>query len=589
MMILRAGYSNRIDSDYSIFISFNFNRAWVDIIKSLPNRVWDDTTKEWEVPYGHYTLLITTLRNYGIPFDEDLFMSSIKQLQYEVEEMTKLQSFDAHVDASILDNVQFKTDPYPYQREGIAYGLTHDKFLLADEQGLGKTYQTLNIAILKHGGKHCLIIAGYDTLQFNWVNEVKKHTNENAYVLGQRKKKDGRIYLGTLKDRWEDIQNLDKIEEFFIITAPTTIRQCIKQEYVNKQGKTKTNKLFHYAQALEEWCRRAEIGRIIIDEGQVFRNYDSSQTQALLKIKSCPYKIVVTGTPIMNKNLDLYPIMVWMDQEKKNFWEYRDRYCKMGGFKNKQVVDNKNTPELHKKLSTCMLRRLKSDVLNLPDKIFIDELLEMDGKQWSLYEKTKMFYKQKLAQMRGNKVELLASVLNMRKITCHPKWVDDEYKDSVKFERVLQLMNDINENNQKALLFSNWSTPIDWLQEELKMYNPAVITGDTKDRMAQVDKFQNDDSCKIILGTIGAMGTGLTLTAASNVIFIDEPWNRALKDQAVDRCHRIGTKNNINVYTLLCNNTMDLMVHGVINKKGRLADQIVDGVTVEELEQMLQS
>ena len=119
------------------------------------------------------------------------------------------------------------------------------------------------------------------------------------------------------------------------------------------------------------------------------------------------------------------------------------------------------------------------------------------------------------------------------------------------------------------------------------MYNPAMIIGDTKDRMAEVEKFQNDPTCYVILGSIGAMGTGLTLNAASNVIFLDEPWNKALKNQCIDRAHRPGTKNNVNIYTLICKNTVDEGVHKIVEKKGRLADQIVDGVTTEELEKLL--
>jgi SNF2 family DNA or RNA helicase len=101
--------------------------------------------------------------------------------------------------------------------------------------------------------------------------------------------------------------------------------------------------------------------------------------------------------------------------------------------------------------------------------------------------------------------------------------------------------------------------------------------------MEQIDKFQKDPTCSVILGTIGAMGTGLTLNAASNVIFLDEPWNRALKDQATDRAHRIGTKYPVNVYTLICKNSADEGVHKTVMKKGRVADEIVDGVTEEEL------
>ena len=206
-----------------------------------------------------------------------------------------------------------------------------------------------------------------------------------------------------------------------------------------------------------------------------------------------------------------------------------------------------------------------------------------------LYEKTQKLVKAQLAQMKGNKVALLAGILSLRKITCHPQWTNEEIKDSVKFERVRQIVAEAVENKRKTIVFSNWSTPIEWLKQELAIYNPAVITGDTKDRMYEVDKFQNNDNCFVILGTIGAMGTGLTLNKASNVIFLDEPWNRALKDQATDRAHRIGTKYNVNVYTLICKNTIDEMVHGVVNKKGRIADEIVDGVTTEELENMLEN
>ena len=104
------------------------------------------------------------------------------------------------------------------------------------------------------------------------------------------------------------------------------------------------------------------------------------------------------------------------------------------------------------------------------------------------------------------------------------------------------------------------------------------ITGDTKDNQRQdiVSAFQNTDMCKVLLGTIGAMGTGLTLTAATVVIFVDEPWNRALFEQAVDRCHRIGTTNNITIYSIMCKGTIDERVHSLIYKKGVMSDAIVD-------------
>jgi hypothetical protein len=322
--------------------------------------------------------------------------------------------------------------------------------------------------------------------------------------------------------------------------------------------------------------------------------YSDYQTQALLRIKNCPYKIAMTGTPIMNKNIDLYPIMNWLGYENKNYWEFRDKYCKMGGFKGKQIVGDKNSPELHARLSQFMIRRKKDDVLDLPPKIFINEVLEMDGKQWALYQKMQSLVKSQLAQMKGNKNALLGAMLNLRKITCHPGWVDEDYKDSVKYERARQIIYEASENNQKTIIFSCFTTPFESdlecvnLKKDLEVYNPAMIIGDTKDRMEQVEKFQNDPTCKVIIGSIGAMGVGLTLNAAANVIFLDEPWNKALKDQAVDRSHRPGTKHTVNVYTLMCKDTVDEGVHKIVTKKGRLADEIVDGVSVEELEQLLE-
>ena len=590
LIYLRAGFADKCSSNYSIYITFGYNPNYVTLIKTLKTRIWNNDKKWWEVPYDDYTPLISMLNQYGIQYNAEEFMLSIQQLSEEVEKMQTIQKQEANVDVSILDTTEFKTKPYEYQKEGIAYGLIHDRFLNADDQGLGKSLQCLNTAVLKRGGKHCLVIVGYKALLFNWVKEIETHTNEKGYVIGQRMgKRTKKLKTGKLPDRMEDIKTLNEREEFFLITDVTTLRQCVKEEYINKKGKKAYNKTFPYADALEEWCRKGEIGRIIFDEFQVCKNIDSDQTQALLRLKSAPYKIAATGTPIMNRNIDLYPLMVWLGYENRNYWQFRERYCKLGGYKGKEIIGDKNNPELNAKLSQFMIRRKKEDVLDLPEKIIIDELLELDGKQWSLYEKTQRMAKMQLSQMKGNKVALMASMLSMRKITTYPQWVEENITESVKFERALQIVYEAFENKRKTIIFSNWSTPINALYGMLQAYNPAMITGDTKDRMAEVEKFQNDDSCYVIIGTIGAMGTGLTLNKASNVIFLDEPWNRALKDQATDRAYRIGTKYPVNVYTLICKDTVDEGVHKTVYKKGRLADEIVDGVSPDELYNILEN
>ena len=126
----------------------------------------------------------------------------------------------------------------------------------------------------------------------------------------------------------------------------------------------------------------------------------------------------------------------------------------------------------------------------------------------------------------------------------------------------------------------------DIIKQKLKQYNPAIITGETKDdeRTAQQDKFMLDNTCKVIIGTIGAMGTGLTLTAGNTVIFLDEPWNKALFDQAVDRCHRIGTKSTVFIYSIMCKDTIDERIHELIYKKGKIAEAMLDNGKMSKTE-----
>ena len=104
----------------------------------------------------------------------------------------------------------------------------------------------------------------------------------------------------------------------------------------------------------------------------------------------------------------------------------------------------------------------------------------------------------------------------------------------------------------------------------------AVVTGKISDRESELNKFSTKDSCHAILGTVGALGTGYTLNKASNVIFLDEPWTKAVKEQAEDRCHRIGQKNNVTIYTLICKDTIDERVHSIVKKKGAMGDALVD-------------
>lgn len=311
----------------------------------------------------------------------------------------------------------------------------------------------------------------------------------------------------------------------------------------------------------------------------------SQQGKALLKLQA-ETMISMTGTPLMNNPLDLYIHLRWLGYEKHAYYAFKQHYCIFGGFGGYQVVGYRNLDQLKEQFEDIMLRRLKKDVLDLPDKIYTTEYVEMSPKQAKIYKEVSMEIKENIDKVT-NAINPLAELIRLRQATGYTGILSSTIQESAKLDRLEELLDEIVSNGGKALIFSNWTAMTNPTFERFKRFNPAIITGETKNRVEQQDKFMNDDTCKIIIGTIGAMGTGLTLTAGSTVIFLDEPWNRATREQAEDRAHRIGTKENVNIIFLITKNTIDERIHDIVEQKGHLADMLVDGKVVGDKKQLI--
>ena len=314
---------------------------------------------------------------------------------------------------------------------------------------------------------------------------------------------------------------------------------------------------------------------IALDEGHKCKDPSSIQGKHLLKLSS-ETMISMTGTPLMNNPLDLYIHLKWLGYEKHGFYPFKKHYCVFGGFGGYQVVSYKHLDQLKEQLDEIMLRRLKKDVLDLPEKIYTTEYVEMTPKQTKIYREVKAEIKENI-DMILSAINPLAEMIRLRQATGYTGILSSEIKESAKLDRLEEIVEELVANNNKAIIFSNWTSVTNPTYERLEKYNPAIITGETKNRVAEQDKFMTNPDCKVIIGTTGAMGTGLTLTAANTVIFLDEPWTKAAKDQAEDRAHRIGTKENVNIITLLCKDTIDERVHEIVEQKGAMADLLVDG------------
>ena len=542
MIHVNIAKSNKLNGEYSLYITFDFDMRIVNAIREFPSKFWDANNKIWELPFNKLG-------------------EFIKKVEWSEIEITGQYVTLEKPKAEIPAGFKFKTNPYEHQIVGFNFGLENDRWLLGDEMGLGKTKQVIDIAVAKKlakGYKHCLIICGVNGLKWNWQNEVSVHSNEEAYILGQRITR-GKTVIGSNADKYTDITKLSTNPAYFIITNVETLRQ---DDIVAE---------------LQKLCNSGEIGMIAFDECHKAKNPQSEQGKGILKLQA-DTMIAMTGTPLMNNPFDLYIILKWLGYEKHAFGAFKRHYAEFGGYGGYEVVGYKNLEELQEQLDEIMLRRRKEEVLDLPEKTYVDEYVDMSANQAKIYKEISSEIKANI-DLISTAPNPLAELIRMRQATGYTGILSSVIKESAKLDRMEELVEEAVENNKKVVIFSNWTQMTDVIYERLsKKFKVAQITGETKDneRQSIVEDFQNL-RYDVVIGTSGAMGTGITLTAGTVEIFLDEPWNMALKEQCVDRCHRIGQKNNLTIYTLMCRNTIDERIHELVEKKGVMADALIDG------------
>ena len=308
------------------------------------------------------------------------------------------------------------------------------------------------------------------------------------------------------------------------------------------------------------------------------KNTFSQQGRGILKLQPT-YRIGMTGTPLMNTPLDFYQIFKWLGYQPYGYKSFRNHFCEFGAYN--EVVGYKNLQDITKLLDVIMLRRTKDEVLDLPDKVYINEYVELGIDQARDYAEA-----YKLAKQLSDKADEgdvdgynpLAEIIRLRQVTGGCGLFENRYKTNPKLDRLEELVKEAINQNEKVVVFSQWTEMIKLIVARLEKYGIAVITGETPDseRQGIVNKFQNDDSIHVFIGSMKAVGVGLTLTAASTVIFTEDPWTDATKEQCIDRCHRIGTTKTVTVHTIMAHNTIDERVHDIIEHKAGLAAKLVD-------------
>lgn len=534
--MIQASYGEpkKLSCLQSCFLQFEYKPQIVDTIRTIPDRFYNAKDKIWEVPTDSIPVLKQALVG--------------EKWKFTGRAATRKSMLDKTPKFHYEPPKEMKTEMYNFQKEDFNILMNHDKYLVLSEIGTGKSITTISVALKRkevNKIKRCLVIACVASLKFNWVNEIQEHSNATVKVLGGDKSSI------SSQDKLNHLNNLD--DTFFIVTNIETLR--------NKEILEKLKKLI----------RSGEIEMLICDEAHKSSNPSSQQGKGLLAIcKYLKYIYLLSGTPLTNSPVNAYLPLKCVNGEKTNFTQYRGRYCVYGGFGGYQIVGYRNLKELQIKIDLLSIRRLKKDVMELPPQIFIDEVLEMGNDQRRVYENVK---KAILADLNPDMLALdpMTVMLRARQATAFTSIVSPTVDESVKLERLKEL---VEEADSKVVVFSNWTTVTNILEKHFDNY--AIVTGNVKDREAQIKKFKEDDNCKVIIGTIGALGTGFTLTEATTAIFFDQPWNFASFTQAAGRIYRIGTKGSVNIISLICKNTIDEFVSRTIKKKRMLGDAIID-------------
>ena len=535
----KIGKGSYFDDAYRL--SFKYDPATVAKVKELAQRRYLPEERAWEIPSYELPNLAEKIGISNINADGNLLGALSTQEIDDKREATadRLRGIKPVV------KFDFKTTPLPHQIEAFNYGMERDMLLIGDEQGLGKTKESIDITVArKEELVKCLIVCGVNSVKYNWEKEISIHSNETAVMI------DGK----TMDARVSQLNNWYNGKEYFGIINIESLRNEKIQD------------------ALYVGIQDGYIGAIIVDEIHKAKNGGSQQGKALRFLRA-PVKIGLSGTP-MNKAEDLWNILTWLGVEKRSFYAFKNTYCIMGGYGNYKVVGHKNLESLNAQLNKVMLRRKKEEVLDLPPKVYSTEYVELTKAQEKIYRDIKNGILEDMENILTS-VNPLACTLRLRQLTGGLFT-----EDNPKLERVKDMLEEeIIPNGHKAIIFSQWEQITEVYLEALKEYNPIYITGKVapEDRQKAVDRFQTDPNCKLAIGTIGAMGTGLTLNKASYVFFVDKKWNSGENEQAEDRAHRIGTAGTVNIISLVAKGSVDEGVEEYLVENKELFERVVDG------------
>lgn len=441
---------------------------------------------------------------------------------------------------------KYERRPYKHQIEGIIKLLEHDKFILGDDQGVGKTLEAVTAAVESKVKK--ILIVCPASLKLNWKKEIEMVERSGSINII-----DGKKWISGGK--WTII-NYDILQNFHTVPDKRKKDQKLITNIVDEN-----------------------FDLIIGDEIHKCKNKDAIRTKIFNDISKHVKRLwLLTGTPVTNRPIDFFNLLSLCEHRlAKNWVGYVIRFCAgkqfygKGGRKVWDTKGHSNLDELHTNTQDIILRRRKEDVLDLPEKIVQPIYQPLQHKQE--YEKIVGEYQSWAEHQKNVNLALhLAQLVKLR-----------QFLALSKIDSTIEMAENAIEEGRKVVIFTNFTEPLLLLHNHFGKRSVIHHGPMSKDRREEsITSFQNDDNVKVFIGNIMSAGVGITLTAGDFVIFNDLSWLPSDHLQAQDRCFRIGQINKVNVYYNIIDETLDLHLFESLMKKMKNIDLIMGDSNVDE-------
>ena len=437
--------------------------------------------------------------------------------------------------------------PLEHQKEAIQKLVENKKFILADDMGLGKTTSTI-IAALEANSKKVLIICPA-TLKINWKREIENYSDKSIYIA--------------------EGKNFSTDADFVIINYD------IIKNFHDPKKKDDSEIL------------KANFDLVIVDEAHYIKNGQAQRTKLINDlVKTVDRLWLLTGTPMTSRPMDYFNLLSLVDSPvSKNWMAYAIRYCQgyqfnVGGRKIWNITGASNLEELRERTAGTILRRLKENVLDLPDKIITPVYLRLKSKN---YEEVMGEY---YDWYDKNPDESKSLTVQFSKLTKVRQIIADE-----KISQTIEIAENIIEQDKKVIIFCNFT---DSLNKIIEHFGKSAVKLDGSmskpERQRSVDEFQDNPKVKVFVGNIKAAGVGITLTSAEAVIMNDLSFLPSDHAQAEDRAYRYGQKNNVLVYYPIFENTIEGVIYDILNNKKQVIATVMgdNQITTDAAEEILQ-